>query len=51
VRDKYRKLCGELGLVPTAGSDFHGEAVAPGRRFGDCSMSEAELAALEARRP
>lgn len=51
VRDKYRKLCGELDLVPTAGSDFHGEAVAPGRRFGDCSMSEAELAALEARRP
>lgn len=51
VREKYRRICVELDLVPTAGSDYHGEAVAPGRRFGDCSMAEAELAALEARRP
>lgn len=51
VREKYRKLCGELDLVPTAGSDYHGEAVAPGRHFGDCSMAPAELVALEARRP
>ena len=51
VREKYRALAAELGLVPTAGSDFHGDVVAPGRRFGDCSMTPEELAALEARRP
>ncbi len=51
VREKYRALAAELGLVPTAGSDFHGDVVAPGRRFGDCSMAGEELAALEARRP
>jgi predicted metal-dependent phosphoesterase TrpH len=51
VRDKYRRLCQELDLVPTAGSDYHGEVVAPSRHLGDCSMAEAELAALEARRP
>jgi predicted metal-dependent phosphoesterase TrpH len=51
VREKYRRLCAELGLVPTAGSDYHGEAVAPGRRFGDCSMEEAAFAALETKRP
>lgn len=51
VRDKFRRLAAELDLVPTAGSDFHGDVVAPGRRFGDCSMSADELAALESRRP
>lgn len=50
MREKYRRLAAELDLVPTAGSDFHGEAVAPGRFLGDCTMAEAELAALEARR-
>jgi 3',5'-nucleoside bisphosphate phosphatase len=51
VREKYRRLAAELDLVPTAGTDYHGEVVAPGRRFGACTMSPAELAALEARRP
>jgi 3',5'-nucleoside bisphosphate phosphatase len=51
VREKYRRLAQELDLVPTAGSDYHGDVVAPGRQFGDCTMSEAELEALEARRP
>jgi predicted metal-dependent phosphoesterase TrpH len=50
MRDKYRRLAAELDLVPTAGSDYHGEAVAPGRHLGDCTMAEEELAALEARR-
>ncbi len=50
VREKYLRIASELDLVPTAGSDYHGEAVAPGRRLGDVSMSEEELGRLEARR-
>jgi len=50
MREKYRRLAVELDLVPTAGSDFHGPAVAPERRFGDVSMSPEALARLEARR-
>ncbi len=50
VREKYLRIARELDLVPTAGSDFHGEAVAPDRHLGDVSMTEAELQALEARR-
>ncbi|GEJ57884.1 PHP domain-containing protein [Anaeromyxobacter diazotrophicus] len=49
-REKYLKICAELDLVPTAGSDFHGPEVAPGRKLGMVSMSEAELERLEARR-
>jgi predicted metal-dependent phosphoesterase TrpH len=51
VREKYRRLAAELDLVPTAGSDYHGDAVAPNRHFGDCTMTAESLAALEARRP
>jgi len=50
VQEKFRRLAAELDLVPTAGSDYHGEAVAPGRQLGDCTMAVEELAALEARR-
>ena len=50
VREKYLRIAKELDLVPTAGSDFHGEAVAPGRHLGEESMTEEELARLEARR-
>lgn len=50
-REKYLRIAAALGLVPTAGSDFHGPNVAPGRRLGDVTMPEAELARLEARRP
>jgi 3',5'-nucleoside bisphosphate phosphatase len=49
-REKYLGVARELALVPTAGSDYHGEAVAPGRKLGMVSMTEDELAALEARR-
>jgi len=34
-----------------AGSDFHGEAIAPDRFLGMATMPEADLARLEARRP
>lgn len=50
VRDKYLRIARELDLVPTAGSDYHGEAVAPDRRLGDVTMPEEELARLESRR-
>lgn len=51
VRDKYLRIARELELVPTSGSDFHGEAVAPDRRLGQVTMPEEEFARLEARRP
>jgi 3',5'-nucleoside bisphosphate phosphatase len=50
VRAKYLKIAGELDLVPTAGSDYHGPAVAPGRSLGAETMSEKEFERLEARR-
>lgn len=50
-REKYLRTAAELDLVPTAGSDFHGPTIAPDRHFGDVTMSEEELANLEARRP
>ena len=49
-REKYLRACVEFDLVPTAGSDYHGEAVAPGRKLAMVSMSPEELARLEARR-
>jgi predicted metal-dependent phosphoesterase TrpH len=51
LREKYRRLAAELDLVPTAGTDYHGEAVSPGRVFGDLTMTRDDLARLEARRP
>jgi len=51
VRDKYRRLCQELDLVPTAGTDYHGEAVAPDRFLGSAEMAAEDLERLEARRP
>jgi 3',5'-nucleoside bisphosphate phosphatase len=50
-RDSFRAWARALGLTPTAGSDFHGAAVTPNRRFGSVSMSHADLEQLEARRP
>src|SRR5690242_18850604 len=49
-REKYLAIARDLDLVPTAGSDFHGEEVAPKRKLGMVSMSEEELARLEGRR-
>lgn len=50
-REQLLQWTQALGLVATAGTDFHGDAVAPNRRFGKISMSPERLAALEARRP
>ncbi len=50
VRDKYLRIAEELDLVPTAGSDYHGEAIAPDRRLGEVTMPEEQFARLEARR-
>jgi predicted metal-dependent phosphoesterase TrpH len=51
LREKYRRLAEECDLVPTAGSDYHGEAISPDRFIGTESMAEEQLARLEARRP
>jgi predicted metal-dependent phosphoesterase TrpH len=51
VREKYLRLASALDLVPTAGSDFHGEAVSPDRRLGQVSMEPEDLARLEQHRP
>jgi 3',5'-nucleoside bisphosphate phosphatase len=50
VREKYLRIAEELDLVPTAGSDYHGEAVAPDRKLGSVDMGETAFARLEARR-
>lgn len=50
MRDKYHRACAELDLVPTAGTDYHGPAVAPNREFGEVTMAVDEFARLEARR-
>jgi predicted metal-dependent phosphoesterase TrpH len=49
-REQLLAWAGALDLVPTAGSDFHGERVAPDRTFGSVAMAPADLARLEARR-
>ncbi len=49
VREKYLALAREFELVPTSGSDFHGEKVAPGRHLGTASMPPELFARLRAR--
>ena len=44
-----RNLRVAADLVPTAGSDFHGEKVAPGRSLGTASMPPELFAKLKAR--
>lgn len=51
VREKYGRLAAELGLVPTAGSDYHGATVSPGRHLGAVTMAAADLDRLESLRP
>jgi 3',5'-nucleoside bisphosphate phosphatase len=51
VREKYLRIAEALDLVPTAGSDYHGEAISPQRHLGDVTMPAEELARLESRRP
>lgn len=50
-KEMLHRVAAELGLVPTAGSDFHGEAINPDRHLGMVTMTEESLARLEARRP
>jgi predicted metal-dependent phosphoesterase TrpH len=50
-REKYLRIADELGLVPTAGSDYHGPNVTPDRKLGQVTMPQEDLARLEARRP
>jgi 3',5'-nucleoside bisphosphate phosphatase len=50
-REKYLRIADELGLVPTAGSDYHGVNVSPDRKLGGVTMPAEDLARLEARRP
>jgi predicted metal-dependent phosphoesterase TrpH len=50
LREKYLKIAAELGLIPTAGSDFHGEAIAPDRPIGTETMTPEAFARLEAAR-
>jgi 3',5'-nucleoside bisphosphate phosphatase len=49
VREKMLELSRKLDLVATAGSDFHGEAVAPGRRLGTASMDARAFDTLRSR--
>jgi hypothetical protein len=49
MQAKYLAIANELDLVPTAGSDFHGEKVTPGRRLGMTSMDPRYFAELERR--
>jgi len=51
VREKYLRLAEAFDLVPTAGSDYHGEEIAPDRHLGMVTMDEEQLARLERRRP
>ncbi|HTP51473.1 MAG TPA: PHP domain-containing protein [Anaeromyxobacteraceae bacterium] len=48
--EKYGRAAAELDLVATAGSDFHGEAVAPDRSLGTTTMPLEDLERLERRR-
>lgn len=50
-RERLLRLAERVGLVATAGSDFHGEAISPDRHLGGVTMPAELLARLEARRP
>jgi len=47
--EAYERWAGELGLLVTAGSDYHGPAVQPDRKLGDRTLSLDRFAALEER--
>jgi len=48
--EKYLRAAADLDLVPTAGSDFHGEEIAPDRSLGTTTMPGEDLERLERRR-
>jgi predicted metal-dependent phosphoesterase TrpH len=47
--EAYERWAALLGLLVTAGSDYHGPKVQPGRKLGDRGLSRERLDALEAR--
>jgi len=47
--DAFVRWADELGLVVTAGSDYHGPTVQPDRKLGDRTLPPERFAALEAR--
>ena len=49
VRDKYLAIARSLSLIPTAGSDYHGPTVTPGRHLGGVTMAADDFAELERR--
>ncbi len=49
VREKYLAIAQAFGLVPTGGSDFHGEQVTPGKKPGDATTPLENFAKLRAR--
>jgi 3',5'-nucleoside bisphosphate phosphatase len=51
MRERFLRMAESLDMIPTAGSDFHGENVAPDRHLGEVTMDAGDLARLEARRP
>jgi predicted metal-dependent phosphoesterase TrpH len=51
MRERFLRMAEGLDMIPTAGSDYHGEHVAPDRRFGEVTMRADDFARLEARRP
>jgi predicted metal-dependent phosphoesterase TrpH len=51
LREKYLRIAESLDMVPTAGSDYPGERVAPDRTIGMVTMDEEQLERLEKRRP
>jgi hypothetical protein len=47
--EAYERWAAEMGMLTTAGSDYHGPSVQPDRKLGDRSLTEDRFAALEAR--
>lgn len=49
VSERYLRFAREFELVPTGGSDFHGEKVTPGRKLGDSTTPAENFARLRER--
>ena len=47
--EAFERWAAELGMLVTAGSDYHGPTVQPGRKLGDRWLSAEKFAALEGR--
>ena len=47
--EAFERWAAELGMLVTAGSDYHGPTVQPDRKLGDRTLSPEKFAALEAR--